>query len=177
MSTDAADAFKPEWQCASHCHSTVNVPNRYAQRRVAVSTDASGTPRGEWQCAVHCHSVSNVPNRYVQRQVAVSTDASGTPRGEWQCVVHCHSTVNVRGGTPRGEWQCRPTQPARPGASGSVGRTLRGLGSAGRGDHWTRERYVGIGTYPKRDVPRSSAEDALSASGGSLCRQDGFSAD
>ena len=50
VSTDAADAFKPEWQCASHCHSTVNVPNRYAQRRVAVSTDASGTPGGEWQC-------------------------------------------------------------------------------------------------------------------------------
>ena len=93
MSTDASGTPRGEWQCAVHCHSVSNVPNRCARGRVAVSTDAADAFKPEWQCASHCHSTVNVPNRHAQGRVAVRrTLPLGIERAE----------------------------SARPGASGSV---------------------------------------------------------
>ena len=95
-----------EWQCVRDCHSSVNVPGRYARRRVAVQGWGLGTPGGEWQCGRDCHSGVNVLGWYARGRVAVKGWGLGTLSGEWQCNPHCHSDVNVLVGTFRGEWQC-----------------------------------------------------------------------
>ena len=45
-----------------HCHSPLNVPIRYARRRVAVYGALPSTLDAEWQCESHCHSTPNVPD-------------------------------------------------------------------------------------------------------------------
>ena len=69
-SGSAIGTLRAEWQCDSHCHSTVNVlritfkaewqRNRYARGRVAVKGWGLDTPGAEWQCYSHCHSPVNV---------------------------------------------------------------------------------------------------------------------
>ena len=54
-----------------HCHSTSNVPKRYAQGRVAVPPTLPLGGERTGQRHPHCHSTSNVPKRYAQGQVAV----------------------------------------------------------------------------------------------------------
>ena len=49
-SGSATGTLRAEWQCASHCHSMVNVRGRYAQGRVAVRLTSTGTFKVEWQC-------------------------------------------------------------------------------------------------------------------------------
>ena len=84
----------------SHCHSTSNVPKRYAQGRVAVPATRGCTLRPEWQCPLHCHSTSNA--RAARPHTATRRRA-------------------YRNGTSRAEWQCRPRGAARSGPSGSAG--------------------------------------------------------
>ena len=73
-----------EWQCVRDCHSGVNVPGRYAQRRVAVRNRSLGTLGGEWQCVRDCHSGVNV--------------LVGTFRGEWQCRAETSGSEGVESG-------------------------------------------------------------------------------
>ena len=60
-----------EWQCETHCHSPLSVPDAlplglecsvsYVHHRVAVYGALSSTLTAEWQCEVHCHSFPSVP--------------------------------------------------------------------------------------------------------------------
>ena len=61
----ATGTFKVEWQCASHCHSMVNVRDQYAQGRVAVQLVRSGSSGS----AAH-------GNRYAQGRVAVPAETA-----------------------------------------------------------------------------------------------------
>ena len=111
-SGSASGTFRVEWQCDSHCHSVVNVPDSASHTATWHRAYRIGTIRGEWQCdqyareraaarrtlplggertgqrAVHCHSASSVPHWHVQRRVAVlagtdSEPAAVMPIGEW----------------------------------------------------------------------------------------------
>ena len=100
-SGSASGTFRVEWQCDSHCHSVVNVPDSASHTATRHRAYRIGTIRGEWQCdqyarervavrltlplggertgqrVPHCHSASSVPYRYVQRRVAVLAGRDG----------------------------------------------------------------------------------------------------
>ena len=73
-----------KWQCGRDCHSGVNVPVRYARRRVAVKGWGLGTLAIEWQCGRDCHSGVNV--------------LVGTFRGEWQCGTEASGSAGMGSG-------------------------------------------------------------------------------
>ena len=114
-SGSAIGTLRAEWQCDSHCHSTVNVlritfkaewqRNRYVRCRVAVKGWGLGTLGAEWQCGRDCQTGVSVPNRYDRCRVAVKGWGLGTLGAEWQCISHCHSLVNVPHVAFKAEWQ------------------------------------------------------------------------
>ena len=52
-SGSASGALGGEWQCVSHCHSTVNVPRGASHTATRRRAYRNGTIRAEWQC-VRC---------------------------------------------------------------------------------------------------------------------------
>jgi len=134
--------LRAEWQCDSHCHSTLNVPKWYAQGQVAVPPARDCTLRAEWQC-----------ERYAQARVAVPPTLPLGGERTGQRHPHCHSTSNV----PKRYAQGRVAVRVRVthglvGAAPMLGRAL----SEPRRKDWTIRRA----SPPARDSPPASREIA-----------------
>mgnify|MGYP000612462958 CR=1 FL=1 len=154
-SGSAIGTLRAEWQCDSHCHSTVNVLritfkaewqcDRYARGRVAVKGWGLGTLGAEWQCGRDCQTGVSVPNRYARGRVAVKGWGLGTLGAEWQCISHCHSPVNVLHVAFKAEWQCnryaRGRVAVRPGLPNARERT-KSVRSGPSGSEGMRAGYA-----------------------------------
>ena len=102
-SGSASGALGGEWQCVSHCHSTVNVPRGASHTATRRRAYRNGTIRAEWQCV-----------RYARGRVAVRLTLPLDGERTARCVSHCHSVVNVPRVAFRSEWQYRLVWPATP---------------------------------------------------------------
>ncbi len=80
-SGSATGTLGGEWQCVSHCHSGVSVPDRAPYTATRCRAYRTGTLGGEWQCGRNARGrVAVQPERS-----GPSGSAAGTLGGEWQC--------------------------------------------------------------------------------------------
>ena len=148
-----------------HCHSTSNVPKRYAQGRVAVLPARDCTLGPEWQCRPHCHLTSSVPRRYAP---GPSGSANGTLGPEWQCYPHGTARSGPSGSAAHTATRCRAYGAAPPTLPLDVERTKtvrsRPSGSVGSGDPRASRRCSNARTCLKRAAPQrlddSAGDDA-----------------
>ena len=95
-SGSATGTLGGEWQCVSHCHSGVSVPDRAPYTATRCRAYRTGTLGAEWQCAVHCHSGVSVPGRAPYTATRCRAYRVGTLGGKWQCDWNARGQVAVR---------------------------------------------------------------------------------
>ena len=167
MQLTATGTLRVEWQCASHCHSMVNVRGRYAQGRVAVHfTLPLGIERADAVRSGPSGSATH-GNRYAQGRVAVRFTLPLD--GERTGPVRSGSSGSATG-TLRVEWQCGSRQPVRSGPSGSAGRDGPKLVSATSASGCALSE---AGPKPYRERPLREGESLcnwVDATGWPFCR-------